>query len=122
MFFVPETIVAKRRPEFFTLRTLRTGVQVFTKEGERRWQLACLFIAFLFTFLAYQGMNVDTLFEINSPLCWGPDMIGYYTTTYMGVCALGGVLVAWMLKYCASDLTTAILAGAMSAAHLKTIQ
>ena len=117
VFFIPETVVAKRRPRLFSLRTVRTGMQVFTKTGDRRWQLLCLFLAFFFTVLAYQGMNVDTLFELNSPLCWDSVMMGYYSTAYLAVCAIGGTVIAWLFKYCASDLATAIIASSMSTAH-----
>lgn len=54
--------------------------------------------------------QVDTLFEMNSPLCWDSSMLGYYAAAYIGTASLLGLLLAKTL--CCRDTTIALLAGA----------
>ena len=122
VFFIPETVVRSStdvRVPFFTLTHLKRGVRVFTTRtgNGRRWQLACLMTAFILCFFASEERGIDTLFELNSPLCWDSVLMGYYTTVYLAVSAIGGTVVAWAMKYCATDVTAAILAGAMAMVH-----
>ena len=50
--------------------------------------LALLLISFLFAVFDYFG-SVTILFTKHYPLCWGPEMIGYYMATKTAVAGVG---------------------------------
>ena len=56
--------------------------------------------------------QIDTLFLMNSPLCWGSAMLGYYTAAYIAVGTIGGIAYAKITKAVCkiTDDTIALLA------------
>lgn len=50
--------------------------------------LKLLFIAYLFAVFDYFG-NVTILYAKHYPLCWGPELIGYYLAAKLGTAGLG---------------------------------
>ena len=58
-------------------------------------------------------LQVDTLFEMNSPLCWQSVMIGYYSSAYIGCATVGGIVGAKLMKFCLTDQMIALAAGLM---------
>jgi PCFT/HCP family folate transporter-like MFS transporter 1/3 len=116
IFFVPETIQKDPSAKFFDLTRLRRISHVFClKDGtNRNTKLMLLLAAFFISIIPTFDFSLDTLFIKNRPLCMSDAMVGYYSSTYLGVSSMCALVLAWLLKYCMSDQAIALVAGLAS--------
>ena len=113
LFLVPETIRKDPKASFFSTEHLKgTFTVIRSKEYPgRRWKLILLMWAFFLPTLVILGNTVDTLFEMNVPMCWNPAQLGIFNGINIGTIAIGGIIAAKVLKFCFSDVQIAIIAG-----------
>lgn len=127
IFFVPETI-RKGHPsddnkitssKKFAISNLGDSFKVISIEtpDKRRWKLQVLLLSFFVHRFASGVYNIDSLFQLNIPLCWTAVIIGYYKTTIIGVSTIGSLVLAKLLKFCVTDAMIAVLASAFDIVH-----
>ncbi len=82
--FIPETVPKNNRAReerccTEVLSNLKNGAQLFLKDdgSNRRWQLVVMLLAYIVPQLL-SSRSIQTLFEMNAPLCWNSVLIGYY--------------------------------------------
>ncbi len=118
IFCIPETIIPRDNAKFFSFSHLQTAIRLFTKDNgsNRRWKLNMLLAAIFFPMMALLGMNIDTLYMTNQPLCLDPFEIGVVQGVDVAVIVVGGLIGAKTFKYCLSDLGIVFLSGVCSIA------
>ena len=116
IFFVPETVQKDTSAKFFNLTRMKQFKELFTKKGDNRRnvKLIILFLAFFIGIVPKFDFGLDTLYLKNRPLCLSNKMVGYYMSTFLGVATFGGILVAWLMKFCMPDQTVALIGGLSS--------
>ncbi len=120
IFLVPETITRDRSARFVSVEPLKGIVTVFKRRTAvwgRSRKLTILLIAFTLSSIATFNMGLDTLFQKNHPLCWTAKTIGLYSAVTLGVATGGGLILAWLFKFCVSDSIVALIAGLMAVAR-----
>lgn len=101
----------------FTKKTTEVSSTIRPSRYSRRLKLNLLMGAFLVSNLPTFALSISTLFEMNSPLCWGIDEIGLFSGVSIGVAAVGALIITPLLKcFRVSDQSIAILAGLASLA------
>ncbi|KAI0232530.1 Proton-coupled folate transporter, partial [Lamellibrachia satsuma] len=118
-----------RNPEakLFSTKHIKNTMLLFTKDDDtrRRWKLCVLLCAVFVCGVAKMGYCVDTLFEMNSPLCWTSDIIGYFLSAKVAVVGAGAVLSMRLLKCCMQDggiALTSCLMGVVRSAYTAFVQ
>ncbi|KAI0224064.1 hypothetical protein LSAT2_024899 [Lamellibrachia satsuma] len=86
-------------------------------DTRRRWKLCVLLFALFMCAAVRNGDSVDTLFEMNRPLCWTSDIIGYFMSAQIAVVSAGAVLTLRLLKCCMRDEGIALTAGLLGVVH-----
>ena len=79
IFFVPETIQPLQRVTFWSLNHFKHSFRIFEKtsiDSKKNQKFVFLFIAFFFSSIVLVNLGIDTLFQMNSPLCWNSIQIG----------------------------------------------
>ena len=127
IFFVPETVLGNSEAKLFSTKHIKNTMLLFTKDDDtrRRWKLCVLLCAVFVCGVAKMGYCVDTLFEMNSPLCWTSDIIGYFLSAKVAVVAAGAVLSMRLLKCCMQDggiALTSCLMGVVRSAYTAFVQ
>ena len=115
IFFVPETVLRNPEAKLFSTKHIKNTMLLFTKDDDtrRRWKLCFLLCAVFVCGVAKVGHCVDTLFEMNRPLCWTRDIIGYFLSAKVAVVGAGAVLSMRLLKCCMHDGGIALTSGLM---------
>ena len=119
IFFVPETVPRNPEAKFFSTKHMKKTLLLFTKDDDtrRRWKLCVLLFAFFLCSVVKVGDFVDTLFEMNRPLCWTSDIVGYFLSAEVAVVSAGAVLTMRLLKCCMRDGGIALTSGLMGVVH-----
>ena len=80
IFILPETIHPLRKVSFFSLEHAKHSFRILLKndsDPKKYIKLRYIFVAFFFSSTVYLATDsVDTLFQMNAPLCWDSIMIG----------------------------------------------
>ena len=78
-FVVPETVQKRTSSDMSGRKRLLVGFKLFSKSHNPQnwWKLLLCIITFFCLFSA-DSTNQGTLFLLNSPLCWGPKLIGIF--------------------------------------------
>ncbi|KAI0232533.1 hypothetical protein LSAT2_017148 [Lamellibrachia satsuma] len=126
-FFVPETVLRNPEAKLFSTKHIKNTMLLFTKDDDtrRRWKLCVLLCAVFVCGVAKVGYLVDTLFQMNRPLCWTRDIIGYFLSVKVAVVGAGAVLSIRLLKCCMQDggiALTSGLMGVVSSAYTAFVQ
>ena len=102
IFLIPETVQRNPLSKFKFSDVKKAFTLYITDDGSnRRWKLQLLTMSLMVEIL-FIAMSVDTLFEMNAPLCWNSVMIGYYGAARDTIAAIGGVAGVF-LKRCLAD-------------------
>ena len=119
VFFIPETVPRNPAAKFVSTKHMKKTVLLFTKDDDtrRRWKLCVLLFALFVCAAVRNGDSVDTLFEMNRPLCWTSDIIGYFMSAQTAVVSAGAVLTLRLLKCCMRDEGIALIAGLWGVVH-----
>ena len=119
IFCIPETIQKDRNAKLFTLSHIKRSALVFMKKDDqnKRWNLWMLLLAFILTCIGLEVYSSLSLFELNTPLCWGAVIIGYYKTTSAAVATIGGICFTRGLKLFLADETIGLIAAAFYSAQ-----
>ena len=102
IFLIPETV--QRNPlAKFKLSDVKKAFTLYTTDNSsnRRWKLQLLTVSLLIESMS-MAMSVESLFEMNAPLCWNSVMIGYYGAVKDTISAIGGIAGVF-LKRCMAD-------------------
>ena len=109
IFFVRESRprTTETRACLFNLRSLRRVWHVYRnpRDGARK-NLVILFICcglIVLTTMGYSGVML--LYLVGSPLCFGPERIGYFFAARYTIVGLGAVLGIKLLGRCLTELT-----------------
>ena len=81
IFFIPETVKPLQIVRIWSLGHFKHSFRIFKNNGadpSKNRRFACLFVAFFFSSLVSLTMGIDTLFEMNTPLCWNSVRIGRF--------------------------------------------
>ncbi|XP_067668119.1 lysosomal proton-coupled steroid conjugate and bile acid symporter SLC46A3-like [Haliotis asinina] len=95
-------------------RNLLTGFKnvfssYFTEGSKRRKVLFWLGIVTYFTYFVITSTgNVKTLWQLNYPLCWSPEMIGYYSMASTMFQQVLSIPLARLLQSCVRDPVIAV--------------
>ena len=116
IFFVPETVIKDPavKTRFFSCSHIADTANLFIKDDEhkRRWKLIAFLMAFFpIAFITMGGMSIDTLFQMNAPLCWVDMQIGIYATVSIVIVTVSGATFAKLVKMFLSDEVLSIIGG-----------
>uniref|UniRef100_A0A7M4FDD8 Proton-coupled folate transporter n=1 Tax=Crocodylus porosus TaxID=8502 RepID=A0A7M4FDD8_CROPO len=109
---LPESVRPRQPAKLFTLRHYVSVYQLFAAPGRHRAQLQLALYSlafFLIVTIHFGTRGIFVLYELGSPLCWGPDLIGYGSAaSYLAyLSSLGGLRA---LQLCLGDAWVAELA------------
>ena len=107
----PERVINVQN-KFFDCKNLKTLVNVFRKkrEGGRKSLLLLVFTGAVIN-LTTQGLGgVTALFVMRSPLCFSPQLVGYFMAYRMFVSGLGGAVGVKLLRRFFSEMVTSGIA------------
>ena len=115
IFLVPENHERDRnvKNKFFDLKNLKALMKIFKKPrpGGARKTLLLLVIAGAILTLTTQGLGgVTALFIMRSPLCFGPELVGYFLAYRMFVSGTGGAVGVKLFRLFFSEKITAVIA------------
>lgn len=106
VFLVPETVIRNPDARFLTTSHLKDAAAVFTMDHgtNRRLKLNLMLLAFFFYMLVGLGSwQVNSLFQMNHPLCWNSKIIGIFAAVYIIIAVVGGMTASRLLKRWMSD-------------------
>lgn len=115
--FVRETVLPSQSAELFTFQHYKavwhlvsTGGRTSDKEGGfHRSKLWLYLLSFFFVSMIHAGCSLlYVLYELSSPLCWGPTLIGYGAGA-LNVASLTSLLGLKILQSCLSDFWVALV-------------
>lgn len=109
--FLPESLKEKQNFNKFSIVANAKRIKEFTLAKRGPYINVCLVLslfAFVFALLDYFGSAV-VLYSKHEPLCWGPDMIGYYMTAKAGVASIGIVFTFKVINKCVPETLIVIL-------------
>ena len=120
IFFIPETVPYNSKAKFFSTKHLKKTVLLFTADDgtRRRWKLCVILLAFFLCSTVKVGDSIDTLFEMNSPLCWTSDIVSYFMSAEVAFISASAVITMYLLKCCLRDIGIALTSGTMAIVHL----
>ena len=95
--FVPEINLNKIGESFspkIVFTTFRDAFRIFAaRRNERRpLRLICLFLGASMYYMGRESKRVDTLFAMNTPLCWDSVSLAYFACVQQLVSAIGSVV------------------------------
>jgi len=86
-------------------------INFFSNGKNYPWIVIPLSICYSLQSMNYNNLaEVSTTYRLSPPLCWSPDLIGYYPATYL-VQFVGTVVFLKVFKSCLNDLVSVILGG-----------
>ncbi|XP_069118615.1 lysosomal proton-coupled steroid conjugate and bile acid symporter SLC46A3-like isoform X2 [Argopecten irradians] len=109
----PETLKKEHSRKHNVLQTFKNIFLFYSGDISvvgRRWKfLACL-TALFFTFLSNFGkLGIETLYQLNSPFCWSPVKVGWYTTLRAGLPLVIGMGLIKPFQACIDEHVIGIL-------------
>ena len=110
-FFLQESLKEKQSFNKFSCLTNAKRIKDFILAKRGRHINVCLvllFISFLFAVFDYFG-GITVLFAKHYPLCWGPEMIGYYLATKTALAGIGIVFAFKVLTKCFAETLIVII-------------
>ena len=119
IFFIPETVPYSSKAKFFSTKHLKKTVLLFTADDgtRRRWKLCVILLAFFLCSTVKVGDSIDSLFEMNSPLCWTSDIVSYFMSAEVAFISASAVVTMRLLKCCLRDIGIALTSGTMAIVH-----
>lgn len=86
------------------------------------WRLVVLILMFLVVEINFLGIT-DTviLFALGEPLCWGPELIGYFLAAKVLLNGVATLFVLPALSYCGVRDTTVLVVGLVAGASSLTL-
>ena len=111
VFLLPESLKEKQSFNKFSCLANAKRIKEFvlTRRGPYvNVCLALLLISFLFAVFDYFG-SVTILFTKHYPLCWGPEMIGYYMATKTALAGVGIPFAFKVLTKCLMETLIVII-------------
>ena len=79
--------------------------------------LALLLLVFLTVEMNFMGINdIVVLYTLSRPLCWAPELIGYFLAGKVFMNGMAALLVLPCLSYCKVPDTVIVLIGLLSGA------
>jgi Na+/melibiose symporter-like transporter len=111
VFFLPESLKEKQSFQKFSCLANAKRIKEFLLANRGQYVNFCLvllFISFLFAVFDYFG-SVTVLFTKHYPLCWGPEMIGYYMATKIAMAGIGIVFAFKVLTKCFKETLIVII-------------
>ena len=117
IFFIPETIKKDPEAKLFSTDHLKEAFLIYFKDDGtgRSLCLILLLCSLVGPLLVSFSTGIDTLFQMNYPLCWTSVTIGIYSSTVLAMVAGGGLICAYFLRKCLSDAGMILLSGISSA-------
>uniref|UniRef100_A0A3Q3X107 Proton-coupled folate transporter n=1 Tax=Mola mola TaxID=94237 RepID=A0A3Q3X107_MOLML len=115
--FVRETVLPNPSAKLFTFHHYKavwhlvsTGGSTSDKEGRfHRSKLWLYLLSFFFVAMIHAGSSLlYVLYELSSPLCWGPTLIGYGAGA-LNIASLTSLLGLKILQSCLSDFWVALI-------------
>ena len=111
VFLLPESLKEKQSFNKFSCLANAKRIKEFVLTNRGPYVnvcLALLFISFLFAVFDYFG-SITILFTKHYPLCWGPEMIGYYMATKTALAGVGIPFVFKVLTKCIMETLIVII-------------
>ncbi|XP_034025247.1 proton-coupled folate transporter-like isoform X2 [Thalassophryne amazonica] len=115
--FVPESILENPTAKFFTTRHYKAVWLLYTKRGGasetngryhrfKLWlYMLCLFVVLT---IHFGCRDLYVLYELSSPLCWGPELIGYGSAV-LHMTYLSSLLGLKIMQRCLQDSWMALM-------------
>ncbi|KAM9853518.1 proton-coupled folate transporter [Aulostomus maculatus] len=124
--FVRESVQCDPSAKFLTTRHHKAVWRLFstggsTSEGNGRFQRCKLWVYMLCFFLVVMvhsgSRELFVLYELSSPLCWGPELIGYGSAAH-NLAYLSSLLGLKLMQCCLEDSWVAVIGLASNIAGL----
>lgn len=114
-FFLPESLKEKQSFNKFSCLANAKRIKDFVVAKRGPYVNICLvflLISFLFSVFDYFG-NITVLFTKHRPLCWGPELIGYYMAAKTATAGVGIMFTFKILTRCLKE-TMIVIFGCLS--------
>ncbi|XP_063426055.1 lysosomal proton-coupled steroid conjugate and bile acid symporter SLC46A3-like [Mytilus trossulus] len=108
VFVLPESLPpSKRRDKVSFLENIGRATECyrpnFSPHGKQWMFINLLFIFILSGFANLGRIQVETLYELNSPFCWDSVKIGWYGALKIGMLSIGGMIMIKTFHFCVND-------------------
>ncbi|XP_033735180.1 solute carrier family 46 member 3-like [Pecten maximus] len=109
----PETLKKEHSRKHGVLQTFKNIFLFYTEDISsvgKRWKFWACLAALFFSFLSIFGkMGIETLYQLNSPFCWTPVKVGWYTTLRIGLPLVIGMGLVKPFQACMQEHVIGIL-------------
>lgn len=120
--FLPETLdKSRRRPAKGLIGTIKTMVQFYISadfKGKRSIYVMLLLSFFFAELAAINRSNIETLYFLGQPFCWGPSKIGVFSMTRYVALGIIGLASLKLLQTCLSNEAIAVISTLSAIASL----
>ncbi|XP_069118619.1 lysosomal proton-coupled steroid conjugate and bile acid symporter SLC46A3-like isoform X2 [Argopecten irradians] len=110
---LPETLRVEHMRKLSVLQAFKNIFIIYTGDTSsvgRRWKFWMCLTALFFTFLSNFGkLGIETLYQLNSPFCWSPVNVGWYTTLRTGLPLVIGMGLIKPFQACMDEHVIGIL-------------
>ncbi|XP_033735178.1 solute carrier family 46 member 3-like [Pecten maximus] len=109
----PETLQKEHSRKYNVSQTFKNIFLFYTKDISsvgKRWKFRACLAALFFIFLSNFGkFGIETLYQLNSPFCWTPVKVGWYTTLRTGLPLVIGMGLVKPFQACMQEHVIGIL-------------
>lgn len=122
--FLKETIQKDPSARFFNFGNLKIIYYLYTKPVNHEHPKRHIDLLFMLGVCAFSGLaflsriDIQTLYQIDAPLCWDSEKIGYFAAAQQLVCGVAMLIFVKVLQCWFSDLTMALITGVFGMASI----